>query len=172
MLITSKLTFIHNNAAHGVQDGEQLCRYRLVQDGLPLLLPHITRQLLQPTLQEFLHLIEGRSVFVPEEARSAPAAPTNGLAAADQVTVKDQQEEQVGNAGIQDKADVAELDVIKEEVKDEEQVKPELKEESAGASTEPLSDAAVPEAGGDPANPQGILCDWFGTNCSTRVLEA
>lgn len=49
-----------------------MCRYRIVQDGLPLLLPHVTRQLLQPTVTELLHLIEGRSLYVPEEARGTP----------------------------------------------------------------------------------------------------
>jgi len=44
-----------------------------VQDGLPLLLPYVTRQVLQPTVQEFLNLIEGRSLYVPEEARAVPA---------------------------------------------------------------------------------------------------
>lgn len=58
-----------------MQDGEQMCRYRIVQDGLPLLLPYVTRQLLQPTVQELLHLIEDRSLYVPEAARAAPAAP-------------------------------------------------------------------------------------------------
>lgn len=57
-----------------MQDGEQMCRYRIVQDGLPLLLPYVTRQLLQPTVQELLHLIEDRSLYVPEEARAAAAA--------------------------------------------------------------------------------------------------
>ena len=50
-----------------------MCRYRIVQDGLPLLLPYVTRQVLQPTVQEFLNLIEGRSLYVPEEARAVPA---------------------------------------------------------------------------------------------------
>ena len=63
-----------------------MCRYRIVQDGLPLLLPYVTRQLLQPTVQEFLNLIEGRSLYVPEEARAVPAdaaaAPTAGDSAA------------------------------------------------------------------------------------------
>ena len=57
-----------------------MCRYRIVQDGLPLLLPYVTRQVLQPTVQEFLHLIEGRSLYVPEEARSVPAATANAAA--------------------------------------------------------------------------------------------
>lgn len=63
-----------------LKDGEQMCRYRIVQDGLPLLLPYVTRQVLQPTVQEFLHLIEGRSLYVPEEARSVPAATANAAA--------------------------------------------------------------------------------------------
>ncbi len=56
-----------------------MCRYRIVQDGLPLLLPYVTRQVLQPTVQEFLNLIEGRSLYVPEEARAVSA----GVGAAD-----------------------------------------------------------------------------------------
>ena len=56
------------------QDEEQACRYRLVQDGLPLLLPYVTKQVLQPTVQEFLNLIEGRSLYVPEEARATSAS--------------------------------------------------------------------------------------------------
>lgn len=62
-----------------------MCRYRIVQDGLPLLLPYVTRQLLQPTVQELLHLIEDRSLYVPEEARAAPAAAPAPEQAADQV---------------------------------------------------------------------------------------
>ena len=58
-----------------MQDEEQMCRYRIVQDGLPLLLPHVTRQLLQPTVIELLHLIEDRSLYLPEDARSAPPKP-------------------------------------------------------------------------------------------------
>ena len=64
-----------------MQDGEQMCRYRIVQDGLPLLLPYVTRQMLQPTVQEFLNLIEGRSLYVPEEARAVPPASAAGEAA-------------------------------------------------------------------------------------------
>lgn len=90
---------VHVHAAHcwGVlQDGEQMCRYRIVQDGLPLLLPYVTRQLLQPTVQELLHLIQDRSLYVPEEARAVPDA----AAAADQqpdVEVKDEPREQVAD---------------------------------------------------------------------------
>ena len=67
---------VHFHAAHcwcALQDREQMCRYRIVQDGLPLLLPYVTRQLLQPTVQELLHLLEDRSLYVPEEARAVPS---------------------------------------------------------------------------------------------------
>ena len=89
----------HFHAAHcwcALQDGEQMCRYRIVQDGLPLLLPYVTRQLLQPTVQELLHLIEDRSLYVPEEARAVPtAAPADQQAG---VIVKDEPPEQVADA--------------------------------------------------------------------------
>ena len=41
------------------------CAYRIVQDGLPLLLPFITKQLLQPTADEFLALMKERSLAIP-----------------------------------------------------------------------------------------------------------
>ena len=49
--------------------------YRIVQGGLPLLLPHVTRQLLHLTVAEMLHLVEDRSVSVPEEACIAYSKP-------------------------------------------------------------------------------------------------
>lgn len=58
-----------------LQDEEHICRYRIVQEGLPLLLPHVTRQLLQLTVAELLHLVEDRSVWVPEEACIASSKP-------------------------------------------------------------------------------------------------
>ena len=73
-----------------------MCRYRIVQDGLPLLLPYVTRQLLQPTVQELLHLIEDRSLYVPEEARAVPAAAAPAEAG---VEVKGEPMEQVADAG-------------------------------------------------------------------------
>ena len=45
------------------------CRYRLVQDGVPAILPYITRQLLQPTVDEFLALVQDRYMVLPWEVR-------------------------------------------------------------------------------------------------------
>lgn len=98
-----------------------MCRYRIVQDGLPLLLPYVTRQLLQPTVQELLHLIEDRSLYVPEEARAVPAA-----APADQqpgAEVKDEPMEQVADvaaaSGLAPGSEVPpELEVKTEEAED------------------------------------------------------
>ena len=45
------------------------CRYRLVQDGVPAILPYITRQLLQPTVDEFLALVQERYMVLPWEVR-------------------------------------------------------------------------------------------------------
>ena len=81
VLCLSYIAFLIPDSWWELQDGEQMCRYRIVQDGLPLLLPHVTKQLLQLTVQEFLHLIEGRSLYVPEEARAASAAVPNGTSA-------------------------------------------------------------------------------------------
>ena len=75
-------------ASHSLQDEEQMCRYRIVQDGLPLLLPHVTRQLLQPTVTELLHLIEDRSLYVPEEARNAPSKPAQADGEAADTSIK------------------------------------------------------------------------------------
>lgn len=96
-----------------------MCRYRIVQDGLPLLLPYVTRQLLQPTVRELLHLIEDRSLYVPEEARavSAAAAPPAGD------EVEDEPMEQVADTGAHPGAvagseAVAGLEVKPEEAED------------------------------------------------------
>lgn len=115
-------TCLQLTAGGDVQDGEQMCRYRIVQDGLPLLLPYVTRQLLQPTVQELLHLIEDRSLYVPEEARAV-------LADADQqpgVEVKGEPMEQVAadsgaaaDSGVAAGSEVtAELEVKTEEAED------------------------------------------------------
>ena len=45
------------------------CRYRLVQDGVPAILPYITKQLLQPTVDEFLALVQERYMVLPWEVR-------------------------------------------------------------------------------------------------------
>ena len=115
-----------------------MCRYRIVQDGLPLLLPYVTRQLLQPTVQELLHLIEDRSLYVPEEARAAPAAASAADQAADQVMKEATAAPAAGHAGEQ--ADAA--------VRDEAVKKP------AGVTAGSDVKAEEPEVG--PAQVEGI----------------
>lgn len=55
------------------------CRYRLVQDGVPAILPYITKQLLQPTVDEFLALVQERYMVLPWEVRER-AHQVRGLA--------------------------------------------------------------------------------------------
>lgn len=48
------------------------CPYRISQDGLGLLLPHLTRQLLRPTAAEMLRLLKERLVALPFSQRLKP----------------------------------------------------------------------------------------------------
>lgn len=48
-----------------VKDGSNPCIYRLSQEGLPFLLPYITKQRLQLPLNEFKLLLKQRAVRVP-----------------------------------------------------------------------------------------------------------
>lgn len=62
-----------------MQENEFDCRYRLHQDGLPLMLPYITRQLLRLTADEFLQLVTERSLVIPWDARDTPAHTSVGV---------------------------------------------------------------------------------------------
>jgi hypothetical protein len=46
------------------QDAQVPCSYRISQEGLPLLLPFVTKQRLEPTLAEFLRIVQERTVPV------------------------------------------------------------------------------------------------------------
>jgi hypothetical protein len=48
-----------------VRDGTGQCCYRIAQEGLPFLLPHITLQRLQLPLGDFMRLLRERSVPIP-----------------------------------------------------------------------------------------------------------
>eukprot|EP00884_Botryococcus_braunii_P007399 jgi/Botrbrau1/16660/Bobra.0068s0076.1 len=50
------------------------CSYRIAQEGLPLLLPHIHRQIVRPTVTEFLRLVQERSICLPDSMLSANQA--------------------------------------------------------------------------------------------------
>lgn len=49
------------------KDGLVACVYRLAQDGLPVALPFITKQRLEPTLDELLLILEQRQVGLPQD---------------------------------------------------------------------------------------------------------
>lgn len=53
---SSSLSHLHLPA----QDGLVPCCYRIAQDGLPALLPHLTKQRFTPTVDELLALLEHR----------------------------------------------------------------------------------------------------------------
>jgi hypothetical protein len=63
IVVISIIVFIITNLS--VQDVGVSCAYRIAQEGLPLLLPHISRQMVRPTAAEFLRLIQERSVALP-----------------------------------------------------------------------------------------------------------
>lgn len=64
------------------------CCYRLVQEGLPFLLPYITKQKLALSLPAFLRLIRERSVPIPAvaplEDAGAPAEAADAVPAGDE----------------------------------------------------------------------------------------
>ena len=44
--------------------GQRSCSYRLSQEGLPVLLPYLTRQLIRPTVREFRAMLQGRGLRI------------------------------------------------------------------------------------------------------------
>ena len=47
--------------------------FRIAQEGLPLLLPHVSKQLLRPTAAELLRMLKERSVVMPR-SQQLPAS--------------------------------------------------------------------------------------------------
>lgn len=45
------------------------CLYRIAQEGLPYILPYLTRQKFQPTIKELLHILEDRVVSLPVQCK-------------------------------------------------------------------------------------------------------
>lgn len=69
-----------------LQDASTDCCYRISQEGLPLVLPHVTKQLLRLTPSDFMRLLTERNCALPDDAKrglshppasSAPAAPAS-----------------------------------------------------------------------------------------------
>jgi hypothetical protein len=48
-----------------VRDGSNPCIYRLAQEGLPFILPHISKQRLSLSLEEFKSLLVDRALRIP-----------------------------------------------------------------------------------------------------------
>lgn len=47
------------------KDGKLFCPYRISQEGLPVLLPHVTKQIFYPSIGEFTAILRDRSVQLP-----------------------------------------------------------------------------------------------------------
>ncbi|BDA47721.1 probable RNA cytosine-C(5)-methyltransferase NSUN2 [Coccomyxa sp. Obi] len=68
------------------KDARTSCLYRIAQEGLPLILPALTRQMVFVTAQELLRLLTEGSIALPHSMRlsmetlTAPAADQNGTA--------------------------------------------------------------------------------------------
>jgi hypothetical protein len=80
----------HPPTRRGLQDGLVPCLYRFAQDGVPALLPHVTRQRFHPTLDELLDLLEQRLVGLPPSHRHVAPSKEGGQA----VEAPQQQEQQ------------------------------------------------------------------------------
>lgn len=48
------------------KDGKLFCPYRISQEGLPVLLPHLSKQIFYPSIEEFIAILRDRSVHLPE----------------------------------------------------------------------------------------------------------
>lgn len=59
------------------KDGKTFCPYRISQEGLPVLLPHITKQIFYPSIREFTAILRDRSVQLPPDL-VIPAQQANG----------------------------------------------------------------------------------------------
>lgn len=66
-----------------VKDGSNPCIYRLSQEGLPFLLPYITKQRLRLPLGEFKLLLEQRAVRIPRGVPCNTVRPPRADAGAD-----------------------------------------------------------------------------------------
>lgn len=68
------------------KDGRSICAYRVAQEGVPVVLPYMTRQILLPSLEEFLALLTHRSLtlpphlLTPTKAEDASTPQANGHA--------------------------------------------------------------------------------------------
>ncbi|KAK9844371.1 hypothetical protein WJX74_001555 [Apatococcus lobatus] len=62
------------------KDASTDCRYRISQEGLPLVLPHVTKQLLRLSPPDFMRLLTERNCALPDDAKRGlshpPASPT------------------------------------------------------------------------------------------------
>ncbi|KAK9814454.1 hypothetical protein WJX72_006165 [[Myrmecia] bisecta] len=83
------------------KDSLSPCKYRVAQEGLPLLLPYITKQMVQLSATEFCQLINHRAIILPENLKrvtdkatgsAANAADGNAVEADDAAEEKDTEE--------------------------------------------------------------------------------
>jgi hypothetical protein len=65
-----------------LQDGSVPCSYRIAQEGLPLLLPRISRQRLTLSSADFMRLLTERMLLLPASAQPPQPAPAPAAAAA------------------------------------------------------------------------------------------
>lgn len=54
---------------HDDRDGILSCKYRIAQEGLPLMVPFVTKQVFRPTLREFVDFLTTRGGILPDEAK-------------------------------------------------------------------------------------------------------
>ena len=52
-----------------MQDASTDCSYRISQEGLPLVLPHVTKQLVRLSPTDFMRLLTERNCSLPDNAK-------------------------------------------------------------------------------------------------------
>lgn len=75
-----------------LQDGSVPCSYRIAQEGLPLLLPRISRQRLTLSSADFMRLLTERMLLLPASAQPPQPAPAPAPSAASTAGLTDDAE--------------------------------------------------------------------------------
>ena len=61
-----------------MQDASTDCSYRISQEGLPLVLPHMSKQLVRLSPPDFMRLLKERNCALPDDAKRGLSHPIGG----------------------------------------------------------------------------------------------
>ena len=125
-----------------LQDGSVPCSYRIAQEGLPLLLPRISRQRLTLSSADFMRLLTERMLLLPASAQPPQPAPAAAAAAA-------------STAGLTDDAELSDGG-----------------QPDAGAAAKEAANGTAPAAGGGSAPGEGAAGGKGGAEAAQAAQQA